>query len=181
MTLLTSSHTKSICHWERIINVVRDELATGTFLIEEARILSNEKAVLAALGTLVAGLGEYVRVVRSIVATLGDLLGVDVNVDPTRWSKEMTVLQSAMQVEELWTSAEHATKGLKLAVPPLESVVEIRTKCLCYFFQDNLCQLTLQPLFTNGTTQSPVEWEGKVFMACAANLWSNRVSTTVPK
>lgn len=181
MTILTSSHTKLLSHWDRITNIVRDELAMSSFLIEEAKSLSNEKAILSALGTLVAGLGEYVRVVRSITATLGDLLGVDVNVDPTRWSKDMTVLQSSLQVEELWTSVEHAAKDLKLAVPPLESVIEIRAKCISYFYHNNLCQLTLQPLFTDGTTQSPVEWEGKVFMACAANFWSNRVTTTVPE
>ena len=181
MTLLTSSHINSLSHWDTIINIVRDELAMYSFLIEESKSLSNEKAILSALGALVAGLCEYVRVVRSITATLGDLLGVDVKVDPTRWSKDMTLLQSALQVEELWTSVEHAAKELKLAVPPLESVIEIRAKCLCYFFHNNLCQLTLQPLFTKGTTRSPVEWEGKVFMACAANFWSNRVSTTVPE
>ena len=128
-----------------------------------------------------AGLCKYAHVVRSITATLGDVLGVDVNVDPTRWSKDMTVLQSALQLEELWTSVEHAAKELKLAVPPFESVIEIRAECLCYFFHYNLCQLTLQPLFINGTTKSPVEWEGKVFIECAANSWSDRVSTTVPE
>jgi hypothetical protein len=180
---MTSSHTKSISHWKTIINIVRDELAMGSMLLEEAKSLSGEQAVVVALATLVAGLAEYVRVVRSIMATLGDLLGEDVNVDPTRWSKDMVLLQSAFQVEELWTSVQRAAKGSKLMVPPLESVVEIRTKGLLHFGDKDLCQLTLQPLAStkNGTTQSPVEWQGKVFMACAANFWSNRVSTTVPE
>ena len=91
----------------------------------------------------------------------------------------MTVLQSALHIEELWTRVEH--EELMLAVPPLESVIEIRSECLCYFFHNNLCQLTLQPLFTKGSTKRPAEWDGKVFMACAANFWSNRVSTTVPE
>jgi hypothetical protein len=186
MTLLTSSHTKSIGHWKKIINGVIDELAVGSTLLEEAKSLSGEQAVLGALAALVAGLAECVRVVRSLVATLGDLVGEDVSVNPTRWSsnKDVVLLQSALQVEELWTSVQRAASGFELAAPPLESVMEIRTKCLLHCSSDkNLCQLTLQPLPStkNETTQSPVEWQGKVFMACAANFWSNRVSPTVPE
>ena len=84
MMLLTSSHINSLSHWDMIINIVRDELAMCSILIEKAKSLSNEKMILSAPGALVAGLCEYVRLVCSITATLGDLLGVDVNVDPTR-------------------------------------------------------------------------------------------------
>ena len=97
-----------------IINIVRDELAMCSFLMEEAKSLRNEEAIISALGTLVAGLCEYVCGVRSITATLGDLLGVDVNVDPARWSKDISVAICSLQVEELWTRVEHATKELRL-------------------------------------------------------------------
>ena len=182
MTLLTTSNERAAFHWEKIINVARDELAMGSFLLEEAKSLSSEKVVLSALGTLVAGLGEYVRVVRSIAATLCDLLGVDVNMDANKLKDRLSLLDSALEAEELWTNVEGAAKGLNLPLPQLESIANIRTKCLQRFPGNNLCQLTLQPLSTeyNGTTLSRVEWDGRFFMVCAANLWSNRVLASAP-
>ena len=81
MMLLTTSNTSSLNHWEKIFNVVRDELAMGSFLLEEAKSIAGENAVYSALGMWVAGLGEYVRVTRSIAATLCDLLCLDIDVD----------------------------------------------------------------------------------------------------
>jgi len=59
---------------------------------------------------------------------------------------------------------------------------EIRTSCLHRFADNNLCQLTLQPLSSDGegTTLNPVEWDGKFFMACAGNFWANRVEGSAP-
>lgn len=182
--LLTSSHEKAPSHWEKIMSIARDELAMGSFLLDEAKSLAGEKLVLAALGTMVAGLVEYVRVVRSITSTLCDLLGVGVTAEVQELKDRIELLDSALEVEDLWNNVRQAaSQGLDLDVPPLESIVEIRSKCLQRFAEsEHVCQLTLQPLSEDDkeTTTSPVDWEGRFFMACAANFWANRVSTSAP-
>ncbi len=182
MMLLTTDNKSSLNHWERIFDVVRDELAMGSFLLEEAKSIAGEKAVCSALEMWVAGLGEYVRVTRSIASTLCDLLCLDIDVDGLQMKNIMALLDSAIEVEDLWATVYGASKELNLALPKLETISDIRIKCLQRFSSENLCHLTLQPLSDEdkGTTKNSVEWSGRHFLACAANFWSNRVSTDVP-
>mmetsp|Transcript_60595 Transcript_60595/g.89932 ORF Transcript_60595/g.89932 Transcript_60595/m.89932 type:complete len:112 (-) Transcript_60595:86-421(-) len=95
-----------------------------------------------------------------------------------------------------------AKKGAMMV--SLESIPEIRKRILQQLMNgsrmnisplttpDLFCHLTLQPIgstdgdlsfssdSTRNDTRVSVEWEGKPFMACAANFWCNRVSLSVP-
>lgn len=184
MSLLTESHGETVLHWEKLMNVARDELAMGSFLLEEAKSLKGEKVVLSALGKMVAGLGEYVRVIRSIASTLCDLLGVDVTMnDKEPLKNRIVLLDSALEIEDLWATVQQTAKSLGLDIPSIDSISAIRCKCLSLSADDtNFCQLTLQPLLEEDkdTTWSPVEWDGKDYMACGANFWANRISPNPP-
>lgn len=171
--------------WTRVVTVVRNELTMGLFLLQEAKGLSKEskKEVKAPLGNMVSGLGEFVRVVRSIIATVGDIFCLDLQAPLSReffassW-QGLDIVQVALEVEESWKSIEKLSRALGLSIAArLETIQAIRTIAADAEWS-SLCQLTLQPLSHVENTKNEVIWEGKPFMACAANFWSNRVSNT---
>ena len=188
VSLLSSSCSNLLSSdWSRVVTVVRNELTMGLFLLQEAKGLSKEgrKEVKRPLSNMVSGLGEFVRVVRSIIATVGDIFCLDLQ---TPLSKELfasswqslDVVQLALEVEESWKSIENVSRTLGLSIATrLETVQAIRMLA-SDAESSSLCQLTLQPLSHVESTKNEVIWEGKPFMACSANFWSNRVSNTFP-
>jgi len=220
-TLSSGEFIKIAARWEELMRIVNNELLTGKILLEslmpgkdtsltaqEAKyILESEKLII-----FVSGLTEYVRVVRSIVATIGDLLCLDTSVNLTKrnFKKDwggIPLLESALNVEDsfqvIQSVAEKISKKGAMMVS-LESIPEIRKRILQQLMNgsrmnisplttpDLFCHLTLQPIgstdgdlsfssdSTRNDTRVSVEWEGKPFMACAANFWCNRVSLSVP-
>ena len=190
MTALAGSSSNLPHCWGRIVSIVRDEMATAVFVLQEARNLAPEaqnQQVKERLQVFVMGLAEYVRLVRMVVATIADLMCLDSAVEPTP-DKVKTAfgcfpcLDVALQVEDSWRKVLKSIQKVKGLTPPvgLETVSEIRSKERALA---SLCQLTLQPLRGEQeepmSTTSRLEWEGKPFMACAANFWANKVSSTV--
>ena len=130
------------------------------------------------------GLAEFVRVVRCISATIGDLLCVDKNIELeesnfSQW-KDNSITADAIVIDYLWSQLRSTGAALGMCTPLLESVMEIRARGNLNVNALNnevssLCQLTLRPLEGGTGTQSRVVWNDKVYMACAANFCANRV------
>jgi hypothetical protein len=187
LSLLSSSHTKlASTLWMQVMTVALDELSLGCRLLEEASGLTSQERQMAQqpLEVMVAGMGEYIRATRSIVASVGDMLLLDVSTPFTdvtfdsAWG-HIPLLKLALNVEKLWKEILDKSAMLGIAYrnhSNLETLVEIRTKCLGRCPSSTLCHLSLQPLSDGDkeTTKAMVEWGGKKFMACSANLLANK-------
>jgi hypothetical protein len=193
----------------RILTVARDELTMGSFLLQQAKKLvsgsstspktKQEKqqqtlAIKTSLSTMVASLGECVRVVRSIVATVADIMCLDLGNKKNKvviLDKEfasLELIELSIQIEDLWKTMTLVSKReLKLSYRPtsiLEECATIQKQAWTAAAANvELCQLTLQPLVHDKATSSSVtntkctvHFQDKAFMACAANLWVNRIS-----
>ena len=134
------------------------------------------------LRNYLSGLGECVRLVRLITATIGDLLCIDKDIEVqestlSQWNND-AIVANAIVIEYLWIEIAAKAVENNIVLPKLESVVEIRSRCppLNARQVNHLCQLTLQvPVEEGGTcTQSSVVWNGKKYMASAANFCANR-------
>jgi len=123
------------------------------------------------------------RLVHLITATIGDLLCIDKDIEVqeftlSQWNNN-AIVANAIVIEYLWN--EIAAKAVEndIVLPKLESVIEIRSRSghpLDARQVNRLCQLTLRvPVEEEGTcTQSSVMWNGKRYMAIAANFCANR-------
>lgn len=160
------------------------------------------------LNTYVEGLQECIRVLRLMIASVGDIvcLDLDVDFDVTKWRQEwksMLLLEDANEIEQIWNDIECSLQkiGIPYRKASLMTVPETRKRALSLIGHAvesheefdvqqlsrlNLCNLTLQPLdgtwnksIHNDTTKC-IEWEGKPFFVCAANFWANKVSSKVP-
>jgi hypothetical protein len=189
---LSSTHAKLVStSWNQILTIIRDEMAEGVSILEEAIALSPRDLsfIRENLRTMVGGLGEQVRICRSLVATIGDLLCMDASslLTDESWSSSwcsISLLELALESEQLWKAVQLAVLSLRIGDAitsrKLESVNEIRKSCLQHS-RSRLCQLTLQPFTPNDkSTRSEIMWEGKSYYVGAANLWANRVSTVAP-
>jgi len=173
-----------------IISTVESDLQRGNRILDYVSnsLSSADRAFIIKSRKLrdhICALAEFVRVVRSITATIGELLCVDKKVDVQestlpQWN-DNAIIADAIVIEYLWSEiiSKAVALGIVSYVPQLESVVEIRARALSFYNareKDEFCQLTLQPL-VGGTscTRSPVVWNGKKYMACAANFCANRV------
>jgi hypothetical protein len=170
-----------------IISAVENDLLKGNKIMDylSNSLSSKDRACIIKSSKFrdhIYGLAEYVRVVRSITATIGDLLCVEKNIDVresslSQWNNN-AIIFDAIVIENLWS--EITSKALALGISPfpqLESVVEIRARAINFDApqKGTFCQLTLRPLEGGSCTQSPVVWNGKKYMACAANFCANRV------
>ena len=158
-------------------NKIMDYLSNSLSSKDRASIIKSSK-----FRDLIYGLAEFVRVVRSITATIGDLLCVEKNIDVresslSQWN-DNAIIFDAIVIENLWCDITSKAVALGISpVPQLESVVEIRARAINFDVpkKGTFCQLTLRPLEEGSCTQSPVVWNGKKYMACAANFCANRV------
>mmetsp|Transcript_21354 Transcript_21354/g.52942 ORF Transcript_21354/g.52942 Transcript_21354/m.52942 type:complete len:143 (+) Transcript_21354:42-470(+) len=132
---------------------------------------------------MIKGLAEYMRVARSIVASIGDLLLLDesalltVDTWASTWCS-LSLLQTALECEQTWKEFQDLIRTTSLdATIRAVTLEEIRN---AHQHDDDeassFCQLTLQPLQTihKHSTQAEVSFQGKSFMACSANFIANR-------
>jgi len=192
-SLLSSTHKNHGTIWAKLIAATKDELLTCKGLLQEmAKDMSRkERAVVAnseQLQTYLQGLREYIRVVRSIVASIGDLqcLHEDIDLNDFNLWLGMDILKAALDVETDWSGFLRAAKklGLNLDLLSVETVPDMRRRTakldLDYTEPDQysrmVCHLSLQPLSSGAS----VDWNGHVYMACAANFYANRVSSDAP-
>eukprot|EP00536_Pseudo-nitzschia_multiseries_P018196 jgi/Psemu1/315597/fgenesh1_kg.2247_\ len=133
---------------------------------------------------MIRGLAEYMRVTRSIVATIGDILFLDESAMLTvdTWAStwcSLSILEKALAGEKKWKEIQTQLVKTPLDVVAAATVQEIRSDA--HFSQgrsdaDSFCYLTLQPLRQKdrSTTRNKVSFQGKSFMACSANFLANR-------
>ena len=188
--LLSDVNSDLSQQWENVISSVKIDLERGEKILDifsgcltpadRSIILQSEK-----LRVYILGLGEFVRISRSIMASMRDILCLDINSEVLESSSDWTkgkFFTNTLCIEEAWGNI--CSKALDLGVlsetPQLESIDEIRSHYLNLASgeQDDLCQLTLQPLNNDGKSQgtkSTVKWDGKQYMSCAANFLANRL------
>jgi hypothetical protein len=149
VTVLSSKNQSKLASkcWEQALKVTRDELSAGLAVLQEAVVLANTGADLKllldrnkSLQTYFLGLGEFVRVSRSIVATIGDLLMLDpvtlltVDTLSSSWCS-IVLLKDYIAIEQQWTSLQGMARTVGLDVDRrgsdstfrLESLIEIRS------------------------------------------------------
>ncbi len=173
--------------WKRVIIAVEHDMQKGSKMMDS--LANNQSAVdreiiikSKKLRAYICGLAEFVRLVRSITASIGDLLCVanDIEVHETtlsQWNNDV-MIADAIVIEYLWLRIASEAVALRIMsqVPHLESVVEIRNQFNFTATQkDDVCQLTLRPRVGGSCTQTSVLWNGKRYMACAANFCANRM------
>ena len=189
MELLSKSHSKlASAYWEQVFNVIHDELVLGKSLFLEARNLSSNdlKTAQRPLQTMFAGITEYIRVTRSIVATIGDLLMLEASALLTidTWAStwcSLSILEKALEIEKLWKEIQQEYSTV-FSVKPENNVEgirleKIRERVISGSLASNkLCHLTLQPLADQdkNSSQAEVVWQDKNFMACSANFLAHR-------
>ena len=185
LQLLTKGHSKlGSAYWDQCLSVIKDELELGKSIVSEATRLpqKDHEAIYQSMQTFLAGLTEYIRVTRSIVATIGDLLMLDasalltIDTLASTWCS-LSILEKALHIEDLWKGIQKEVAsffpGLLGGVDSLE---DVRTEVHDALSSDEVCALTLQPLSekAQSTTKATVTWHGKRFMACSANFLANR-------
>jgi hypothetical protein len=185
LSLLSGVHEKlASTYWDEAIGVVQNELSLGIRLLDEASTLSNQELQVAKkpLEIMVSGMAEYIRAIRSIVASVGDMLLLDVSTPFTEsalgsaWGS-LPLVTHALIAETLWKRVMDKSSSLGLShTASLETLEQIRTKCLSRCPTTHICQLSLQPLSENDkqTTKATVDWNGRSFMACSANFLANK-------
>ena len=158
---------------------------------QRASILKSDKFKIYMLG-----LAEFVRVSRLIEATVYDLFGIDDSQEHTSFSKESLNFELAhdfREVEASWKNLIMKVQNLGCKIElHLDTVTDIRKRRLRkHVVQEGinasleLCALSLQPNLAESNTgpnktTTIINWEGKKFMACIANLWANKISPDAP-
>jgi hypothetical protein len=186
LEILTKSDSKLASYWEQLFTVVKDELVNGRRILSEAKMLSPDdlKSVKKPLQTMISGFAEYLRVIRSIVASIGDMLMLDdsalltIDTWASTWCS-LAILEKPVAIEQLWKELEKeavALSQLFAKANDTTSLKMIRRRVFDRSPSRKLCQLTLVPLSKQdkGTTTGVVSWQGKDFMACSANILANR-------
>ena len=195
---LTSTNNSKLAStlWVQIFDVVNEELEQAKSLLIEATASfpsgsrsSKWGKIQAPLSIMVRGLAEYMRVTRSIVASIGDVLLLDESAMLTvdTWAStwcSLSVLEKALDCEKNWKAIEHQLSKTPLGAVRTASVEEIRSDANRLHTTGTktnnatLCHLTLQPLQqkNKNTTKAEVSFQGKCFMACSANFLANRCS-----
>jgi hypothetical protein len=187
LELLSTSHTKlASTYWPQVLTVIRDELTVGISLLEETKKLPSRDVahVRQPIHSMISGLSEYVRVSRSIVATVGDLLMLDPSALLTidTWSSSwcsIGMIENALEIEKLWKNVQQIFRNVTLLGSPTDNDTSLqvaRATSAERYPSIRLCQLTLRPLSNHdkNTTKSPVEWKEKAFFACSANILAHR-------
>ncbi|KAL3942535.1 MAG: hypothetical protein SGBAC_003281 [Bacillariaceae sp.] len=188
-------NSKLPSYWEQLFLVVKEELEMGKELLAEAsskkRMSKAERQqIQKPLVIMLSGFTEYLRVVRSIVGTIGDLLLLDVSALLTidtytsTWCS-LDILKIPVEIEQLWKEIEKTASALsirslqsKQKKDSSTSLTSIRRRVTQRIgaSEQQLCELTLVPLSKQdrGTTCGMVSWQEKDFMACSANILANR-------
>ena len=174
--------------WAQVFDVVNEELEQAKRLLIETVSFSSEgwSEIRAPLSVMVRGLAEYMRVTRSIVASIGDVLLLDESAMLTvdTWTStwcSLSVLEKALDCEKKWKEIQNQLIRTPLGAVDTVSVEKIRSEANSPHAgtRDNanaFCHLTLQPLREKNkdTTTDQVSFQGNSFMACSANFLANR-------
>ena len=187
---LGDEFSKLAADWKHVIvSTVEHDVQRGNKILDY--ILNNlsfrERALITKSRKLrdhILSLGEMVRLVRYITATIGELLCVDKNIEVqestlSQWD-DNAVIADAVVIDYIWSEIAVKAARMDIELPQLESVVEIRSAGALPFDshqRGHFCELTLWPLTLKEdvSTVSPVSWNGKRYMACAANFCANRL------
>lgn len=187
-TMLSSDRSKlASAYWTAAISSAKDELALGYSLCVEAKNMNktDRSIVLPALQAYIRGLGEIVRVVRMIVATIGDLLMLDatslftVDTHASSWCS-LAILKEALEIEDTWKTisdevSKLGPKSRDATSLRLPSISELRVlSSVTTASPGELCQFTLQPITSGCETTEAVEWGERRFTACTANFLANK-------
>ena len=177
--------------WESAIASVKLDMERGRKILDffSDKLTPADRSIILRsdkLRAYILGLAEFVRISRSITASILDILCLEINrglhESSSSWNTGK-LIKSALLIEEAWDDI--CSKALDVRVfpetPQLESIEEIRSHYLNIETgeTDDLCQLTLQPLKMHGEGQGPrsaVKWNGKQYLECAANFLANRLS-----
>jgi len=187
---LISAETSNLASkfWVQIFDVVNEELQLAHSILVEAESLTPEEwsEILAPVSVMVKGVAECIRVARSIVASIGDVLLLDESTVLTSetwgstWSS-LSILEKAIDCENKWKEIQSLVNKSPLGVADTASIREIREDANSRKFGARktvtaFCHLTLQPLReeNEATTKAKVLFHGKCFMACSANILANR-------
>ncbi|EJK57350.1 hypothetical protein THAOC_22613, partial [Thalassiosira oceanica] len=156
---------------------ILDYMSTKLSRADQSLIVKSDKISIHILGLV-----EFLRVIRSIAASIGDLLGVDKSAmlqesNLSEWHFEDLIVNAAV-VENLYTNliSRAVSIGILSEPPSLPSVAEIR-KSNGSGTTFTFCHLTLQAISEDESTKSVVIWKDRPFMACSANFCSNRLPT----
>ena len=169
--------------WKAIVSSVERDLQKGIKLMDrlESEISATDRAGIIKskkLREYIFGLAECVRLVRLITASIGELLCVAENIELcestlSHWNDEV-IIADAIVIDFLWSKISSAI-GIASKVPHLESVVEIRKQSNFNVTRKaDVCQLTLRSLAGGSGANTPVTWNDKKYLACAANYCANR-------
>ena len=184
-TKFGAEFSRLVGDWENlIVSAVKNDLQEGNKNMDHLsnNLSSGDRAFIVKsrrFRDYIFGLAEFVRVVRSITATIGDLscVGKNVDVNLPQWH-ENEIIADVIHIENLWSEIISKVVALGISpVPKLESVVDIRARAIHFDIskKSTFCHLTLRPLKGELCTLSPVIWRDKAYMACAANFCANRV------
>lgn len=180
--------------WERAISSVKLDVERGKKILDffSGKLTPDDRTIIVRsekLRTYILGLAEFVRISRSIMASIHDILCLEIShglhESSSNWNTDK-LITSSLLIEEAYDDI--CSKALDFGVlserPQLESIEEIRSHYLNFETDetDELCQLTLQPLemhFEEQGTRSAVMLNGKQYLVCAANFLANRLSQQV--
>ena len=181
-------HESALCkNWENAITTIKSDLERGQKILDffATKLSSNDKSIILQshkLSNHFLGLAEFVRITRYMMATLHDLLCLEIDGTLPEYRHNSMFTTHISAIDKLWSviSPKALDLGILTEAPLLKSVQEIR---MLYLNPEStekyeLCQLTLQPLLSdeNRGTCSTVTKNGKQFMACAANFLAHRLS-----
>jgi hypothetical protein len=175
-------------YWKQAIDVVKSDLKHGSFVFEEALSIPSEERhyVLKDVQCYFYCLAEHVRIVRLIVATIGDILILDssalftVDTFASSW-RSLAILKDALDVESLWKHIVDMADAMKMSNASfsgdvVDSVVQIRTSSATST-NDRLCYFSLQPIATlqgSSHTTKEITWKKRPFILCIANFLANK-------
>ena len=162
------------CDMQRGIRIL-DYISTQLSRTDQSLVVKSDK-----ISSHILALAEFLRIIRSIAASIGDLLGVDKSAvlqesTLSEWHLD-DIIVSAAVVENLYTTliSKAVSMGILSEPPALPSVTEIRKS---NGSRTTFCHLTLQAVTEDKSTRSVVLWKDKHYMACSANFCANRLPT----
>jgi hypothetical protein len=183
---LSSTHYKlASIDWLQSLSAIQEELSRGIKIMQEAKHMMQWEIdyVKGTLEMYADGIGELIRLTRSITATIGDLLLLEKSTQLTtdtvtsQWF-DMDLVCKALEIETQWMQIAELKVQLQLnSKVSIESLVEIRSSgSVC---PEDRCYFTLQPLSssTMQSTTTAVSWKGNKYMACSANFLASQYAS----
>jgi len=177
--------------WGKLVAAAHNEVGSGRELLNMLRtreVPISETSESEKIGPYLQSLCECVRVSRCIIASLADLLCLDseVNIRGSDQWPSLKIVRDSADIEDFWDDIQSISKELDISVDlSLSTIPVIRRRSPSGQEQSSkVCSLTLQSFELFGRepeATASVNWHNHTYMACAANLWANRVSINAPQ